>query len=144
MNRGWGGQRKGKTGRKSGLALYRERFGENSGKTLKQLQAEVQGSGEPFLKVTPNVLASILCVCVCLVTQLYPTLCKPMDSGPPGSSVHGIFQVSYWSQLPFPIPGDLPNPGIEPKSLASSTLAGRLLITAPPGKPHKYFLKNKK
>ena len=30
----------------------------------------------------------ILC-CVCLVIQLYPTLCDPMDCSPPGSSVHG-------------------------------------------------------
>ena len=144
VNRGWGGQRKGKTGRKSVLALYRERFGGNSGKTLKQLQAEMQGSGEPFLKATPNVLALILCVCVCVCAQLYPTFCDPMNSCPPGSSVHGIFQVSYWSQLPFPIPGDLPNPGIKPESLASPTLAGRLLTTTSPGKPHKYFLRNKK
>ena len=31
----------------------------------------------------------------------------------------------YWSGLPFPIPGDLPDPGIEPSSLASPALAGR-------------------
>ena len=29
-------------------------------------------------------------------------LCDPMDSSPPGSSVHGIFQQEYWSGLPFP------------------------------------------
>ena len=28
-------------------------------------------------------------VCLCLVTQLCPTLCDPMDCSPPGSSVHG-------------------------------------------------------
>ena len=32
-------------------------------------------------------------VCVCLVAQLCPTLCDPMDCGPPGSSVHGILQA---------------------------------------------------
>ena len=32
----------------------------------------------------------------------------------PGSSVHGIFQA----RIPFPSPGDLPNPGIEPRSSA--------------------------
>ena len=37
------------------------------------------------------------------------TLCDRMDCSPPGSSVHGIF----WSGLPFPTPGDLPNPGNE-------------------------------
>ena len=39
----------------------------------------------------------------------------------------------YWSGLPFPFPGDLPNPGIEPASLA---LASRLFTIAPSGKPH--------
>ena len=31
--------------------------------------------------------------CACLVAQLYPTLCDPMDFSPPGSSIHVIFQV---------------------------------------------------
>ena len=31
----------------------------------------------------------------------------------------------YWSWLPFPSPGDLPNPGMEPSSLLSPALAGR-------------------
>ena len=33
--------------------------------------------------------------------------------GLPGSSAHGISKQEYWSVLPFPSPGDLPNPGIE-------------------------------
>ena len=37
-----------------------------------------------------------------------------------------------WSGLPFPSPGDLPDPGIEPTSPA---LAGRFSATVPPGKP---------
>ena len=41
----------------------------------------------------------------------------------------------YWIGLPFPTPGDLPEPGIEPKSLVSRALAGRFFTTAPPGKP---------
>ena len=52
------------------------------------------------------------------VTQLCPTLCNPMDCSLPDFSVHGIFQARYWSGLPFPSPGDLPNPGIEPGSPA--------------------------
>ena len=35
----------------------------------------------------------------------------------------------YWSGLPFPSQGDLPNPGIKPKSLASPALAGRFITT---------------
>ena len=38
----------------------------------------------------------------------------------------------YWSVLPFPYPGDLPNPGIEPRSLA---LRADSLPSQPPGKP---------
>ena len=56
------------------------------------------------------------------VTQSSLTLCDPMDCSLPGSSVHGILQEEYWSGLPFPLPGDLPNPGIELKSLASPAL----------------------
>ena len=38
----------------------------------------------------------------------------------------------YWSGLPFPSPGDLPNPGIKPGSPA---LAGGFFTTEPPRKP---------
>jgi len=41
----------------------------------------------------------------------------------------------YWNGLPFPTPGDLPNPGIKPASVAFPALAGRFFTTAPPGKP---------
>ena len=41
----------------------------------------------------------------------------------------------YWSGLPFPTPRDLPAPGIEPTSPASSALAGGFFITEPPVKP---------
>ena len=41
----------------------------------------------------------------------------------------------YWSGLPFPSPGDLPDPGIEPTSPVFPALAGRFFTTAPPGKP---------
>ena len=56
-----------------------------------------------------------LLVDVCAVIQSCLTLCNPMDCSPPGSSVHGISQARILEQvgLPFPSPGDLPNPGIE-------------------------------
>jgi len=41
-----------------------------------------------------------------------------MDCSPPGSSVHGIFQARILSGLPFPSPGDLPDPEIELRSPA--------------------------
>ena len=54
-----------------------------------------------------------------LITQLWPTLCDHIDCSPPGSSVHGFFsRLEYWSGLPFPSPGDIPNSGIERRSPA--------------------------
>ena len=41
----------------------------------------------------------------------------------------------YWSGLPYPTWGDLPNPGIKPASLASPALASRFFTIVPPGKP---------
>ena len=49
----------------------------------------------------------------------------------------GIFRQEYWSGLPFPTSGHLPNPGIESVSLVSA-LAGGFFTTAPPGKPMVY------
>ena len=40
-----------------------------------------------------------------------PTLCDPMDY-----AVHGILQARILEWVPVPSPGDLPNPGIEPRS----------------------------
>ena len=45
----------------------------------------------------------------------------------------GCPRQEYWNGLPFPSPGDLPDPGIEPVSPA---LTGRFITTEPPGKPH--------
>ena len=42
----------------------------------------------------------------------------------------------YWSGLPFPTPGDLPDPGIDPVPLASLALADGFFTTEPPGKPN--------
>ena len=44
----------------------------------------------------------------------------------------GFSRQEYWSGLPFPPPGDLPDPGIEPES---PVLAGGFFTTEPPGEP---------
>ena len=49
---------------------------------------------------------------LCLVTQLYPTLCDPMDCSLPGPSVHGILQARILEWIAISSPGDLPNPGL--------------------------------
>ena len=58
------------------------------------------------------------------------TFCEPMDFSPPGSSVHEILQARYWSELPYPPPGDLSNPGIKPTSSVSPALIGGFLTTS--------------
>ena len=58
------------------------------------------------------------------------TLCDPMDSSLPSSSVHGTLQVRILEWLPCPPPGDLPDPGIEPASLMSPALASRFFTTS--------------
>ena len=67
-----------------------------------------------------------------LPTQSHLTLCDPTDCSPPGSSVHGILQAKILSGLPFPPPGDLSHPGIEPGSPA---LEADSLLSEPPEKP---------
>ena len=42
----------------------------------------------------------------------------------------GFSRQEYWSGLPYPPPGDLPNPGIEPKSLTSLAVAGGFFTTS--------------
>ena len=54
-----------------------------------------------------------------------------MDCSPPGFSVHGILQARVREWLPFPSPGDLPNPGIKPRS---PVLQADSLTTEPLGK----------
>ena len=55
-----------------------------------------------------------------------------MDNSPLGSSVSGIFQTRYWSELPFPSPGDLPDPGSNSRFLLSPALADGFFTTVPP------------
>ena len=63
------------------------------------------------------------------VAQSCLTLCDPVDCSPPGSSIHRFSRQEYWSGLPFPSPGDLPNPGIKPALQADA------LTSESPGKP---------
>ena len=42
----------------------------------------------------------------------------------------GFSRQEYWSGLPWPPPGDLPNPGIEPTTLISPALAGGFFTTS--------------
>ena len=57
-------------------------------------------------------------------------LCDPMDYSLPGSSAHGISQARILQWVAFPSPGDLSDPGIEPRSPA---LQADSLLSEPPG-----------
>ena len=50
-----------------------------------------------------TIKLAVKCSCCCSVAQSCPTLCNPMDSSPPGSSVHGILQarILEWVAIPF-------------------------------------------
>ena len=70
---------------------------------------------------------------LCLVPQSCLTLCQhPMGCSLPGSSVHGILLARILGGLPCPPPGDLPNPGIKPRTPA---LQADSLPSELPGKP---------
>ena len=69
------------------------------------------------------------------VAKSCPTLWDTMDCSPPGSSAMEFSRQEHWNGLPFPTPGNLPNPGIEPTSPASPALAGAFFTTEPSGKP---------
>ena len=66
-------------------------------------------------------------VCTSSVSQLCRALQVPLRMG--------LSQQEYLSGLPFPPPGDLPNPGIELKSPAAPALMGGFFTTESPGKP---------
>ena len=72
-------------------------------------------------------LGIVDCFCF-LVAKSCPTL--PTQ----GPQSMGFPRQEYWSGLPFPSARDLPNPGIEPTSLVSPALAGRVFIHEPSGK----------
>ena len=75
---------------------------------------------------------------LCLVAQLCPTLCDPMDCSLPTRLLcpWGFFRQEYWSGLPCTLPGDLHNPGIKPRSTA---LQADSLPSEAPGKLSVYL-----
>ena len=70
--------------------------------------------------------------CVWVWGQLCATLYNPTDWSQAALSM-GLSRQEYWSELPFPPPGDLPEPGIEPASLASPALPADSLPRNHPG-----------
>ena len=81
------------------------------------------------------MLGAAVCMCV------YVLSCVQLFAIPGTVTHHASLSIEfyrqvYWSGLPFPTPGDLPDPGIEPMSPVACALAGRIYTTAPSGKPY--------
>ena len=70
-------------------------------------------------------------VCVCQSSDRVRPFVTPWTAVHQAPLSMGVSRQEYWSGLPFPSLGDLPNPGTEPTSPA---LAGRFFTTEPPGK----------
>ena len=78
------------------------------------------GGGDHYLHYLHHSLSE--------VSQSCPTLCDPVDIAHQAPPSMGFSRKEYWSGLPFPSPGDLPNPGIEPRS---PTLQANALTSEP-------------
>ena len=121
--------------------------GEGSGRRVQwnvpdRLWQGVFSAGGPW----PCGLEAGLSVCsygvgrVCMGAQSlsHVWLCDSRDccrQAPPYMFFFFPPREEYWSGLPFPPPGDHPDPGTEPVSLAAPALEGRLFITEPRGSP---------
>ena len=70
------------------------------------------------------------------VAQSCPTLCDPWTVARQAPLFMGFSRQEYWSRLPCPPPGHLPDPGIEPTSLMSPALAGGFFTTSATWEAH--------
>ena len=82
------------------------------------------------MPVSPPFPSGYVCV---LVAQSCPTLCDSMDWACQVPLFMGFSRQEYWSGLPFPSPGDLPNPRIKP---GSSALQADSLPSEPSAVPY--------
>ena len=75
--------------------------------------------------------AHIWRLCLCQLSRCVQLFATPWTVAPLSM---GFSRQEYWSGLPFPSPGGLPNPGIKLESPGSPALAGGFFTTVPPGK----------
>ena len=81
-----------------------------------------------------------VCVCVCVCARALSRLVVSDSVNPRTAALQAPLSTEfsreeYWSELPFPTPGNLTNPGIEPMSLGSPALAGKFFTIELPRKP---------
>ena len=77
-----------------------------------------------------------LCVCVCALSHVQ-LFAAPWTAARQAPLPMGFPHEEYWSGLPFPSPGDLPNPGIESESFV---LAGGFFTSEPPESPYLFYI----
>ena len=78
-----------------------------------------------------DIFVSVLCQCLKSLSHVW-LFAIPWTVAHQAPTSMGFSRQEYWSGLPFPSPGDLPKPGIEPRS---PTLQADALTSEPPGKP---------
>ena len=89
----------------------------------------------PELRLCVSHLTGPVCVCELSHFGCIWFFMTPWTVVPQAPLSMGFSRQEYWSGLPFPSPGDLPSPGMEPISLMSPALAGKFFTLVPPGKP---------
>ena len=96
------------------------------GWTLRALRARFMGSQRVGHDWATDLILSDLNACVLSYVWAFAT---PRTVAHQAPLFMGFSWQEYWSGLPFPTPGDLPDPGIETASLSSPALAGRFFTT---------------
>ena len=77
-------------------------------------------------------LPKMLCACVLTCFSHVQLFMTPWTVACQAPLSMGFSKQEYWSGLPCPPPGDLPNPGTEPESLMSPALAGGFFTIVSP------------
>ena len=93
-----------------------------------------------------------VCVCVCIYTYIetYECVCLCARAyvqllANPWNAVHQaplsieLSRQEHWSGFPFPTPGDIPDPGIQPESMASPALVSRFFTNSATWESHIYL-----
>ena len=96
----------------------------------KMCSKEIEGrTGVSLAELVTHYHSLVFLLCFKVKVKVYSDSWTVAHQAPPSM---GFSRREYWSGLPFPSPGDLPNPGIEPRS---PTLQADALTSDPPGKP---------
>ena len=83
-----------------------------------------------------NRCVCTVCICACQVTSIMSDCATPWTVAHQAPLSMGFFRPEYWTGLPFPSAGDLPDPGIKLASGVSPGLQADSLPAEPSGKSH--------